>query len=147
MYSFPSTSKRCDASPRAMKMGFPPTLRNARMGEFTPPGIFSTARRNNSSDFVCVMKDSSALTRPGHDAAEPEAHRDLVKAAIQIAHQAALQSQVGLLAGEQILHHARKPGGTPGEFHHAPRYRSAEKTSQEHRSEERRVGKERRSRW
>src|ERR1035438_7661169 len=56
MYSLPSTSNRCEPSPRAMKMGCPPTLRNARTGEFTPPGIFSTARRNSSSDFVCVMR-------------------------------------------------------------------------------------------
>src|ERR1022692_3571538 len=69
MYSFPSTSNRCEPSPRAMKTGCPPTPRNARTGEFTPPGIFSTARRNSSSDFVCVMRNlpprnTVALPRP-----------------------------------------------------------------------------------
>src|SRR5689334_16770845 len=33
-----------------MKRGVPPTPRNARTGEFTPPGINSDARANNSSD-------------------------------------------------------------------------------------------------
>ncbi len=63
MYSLPSTSNRCDPSPRAMKSGCPPTLRNARTGEFTPPGIFSTARRNSSSDFVCVISIETAFIR------------------------------------------------------------------------------------
>src|ERR1035441_6327503 len=101
MYSFPSTSNRCEPSPRAMKSGYPPTARNARTGEFTPPGIFNSARRNSSSDFVCVMRSRprghpvaallALLIRLGHDAAEPEAHGDLVQAAVQIAHQPALQ--------------------------------------------------------
>src|ERR1035441_1725616 len=120
MYSLPSTSNRCEPSPRAMKMGCPPTLRNARTGEFTPPGITSTARRNSSSDLVCVIFSSckcSALKSPfpalnsprlGHDVAKPDAHGDLVQAAVQIAHQTALQPQVGLLTGEQILHHVGK---------------------------------------
>src|ERR1017187_1781751 len=60
MYSLPSTSNRCEPSPRAMKMGCPPTLRNARTGEFTPPGIFSTARRNSSSDLVCIIGCNAA---------------------------------------------------------------------------------------
>ena len=51
MYSLPSTSKRCEPSPRAMNSGLPPTLRNARTGEFTPPGIISWARRKSASDF------------------------------------------------------------------------------------------------
>ncbi len=57
MYSFPSTSNRCEPSPRATNTGCPPTLRNALTGEFTPPGIFSTARRNNSSDLASVMRN------------------------------------------------------------------------------------------
>jgi hypothetical protein len=31
-----------------MKSGVPPTLRNARTGEFTPPGMSRPARSNNS---------------------------------------------------------------------------------------------------
>src|ERR1700748_3008102 len=36
-------------SPRAMKRGVPPTARNARTGEFTPPGMTFWARSNSCS--------------------------------------------------------------------------------------------------
>jgi len=38
-----------------MNSGFPPTLRNARTGELTPPGMVAHALRNSSSDLVCLM--------------------------------------------------------------------------------------------
>src|SRR4051794_14349393 len=44
MYSFPSTSQIRAPSPRAATTGSPPTERNARTGEFTPPGNSSRAR-------------------------------------------------------------------------------------------------------
>src|SRR5206468_11862249 len=50
MYSFPSTSQIRALSPRATKKGSPPTLRNARTGEFTPPGIRFCARGKNSEE-------------------------------------------------------------------------------------------------
>src|SRR5215475_7765390 len=50
MYSLPSSSHTCEPSPRSMKMGLPPTARNARTGEFTPPGITCCARLKSSSD-------------------------------------------------------------------------------------------------
>src|SRR6266850_7938068 len=37
-------------SARSMKNGSPPTLRNARTGELTPPGILFCAARNNSEE-------------------------------------------------------------------------------------------------
>src|SRR5947209_10097590 len=37
-----------------MKRGVPPTPRNARTGELTPPGISSTARANNAADLSCA---------------------------------------------------------------------------------------------
>src|ERR1043165_5106870 len=37
-----------------MKRGVPPTPRNARTGEFTPPGISSIAFANSSSDRIVV---------------------------------------------------------------------------------------------
>jgi hypothetical protein len=33
-----------------MKRGTPPTARNARTGEFTPPGVTAEARANNAVD-------------------------------------------------------------------------------------------------
>src|SRR2546427_1233285 len=38
MYSLPSTSQSFEPSARCVKNGVPPTPRNARTGEFTPPG-------------------------------------------------------------------------------------------------------------
>ncbi len=40
-----------------MNRGVPPTARNARTGEFTPPGITCCARSNSSADL-------GASTRP-----------------------------------------------------------------------------------
>src|SRR5438067_1412630 len=54
MYSLPSASQMCPPSPRWMKSGCPPTARNARTGELTPPGITDSARLNSCSDFDIV---------------------------------------------------------------------------------------------
>src|SRR6202022_4693075 len=50
MYCRLSASKMRE--PRAMSMngGVPPTARNARTGEFTPPGMISCARWKSASD-------------------------------------------------------------------------------------------------
>src|SRR5690606_22939453 len=45
----PSTSQTCAPWARATKYGVPPTERNARTGEFTPPGIRSSPRRYSDS--------------------------------------------------------------------------------------------------
>src|SRR6266700_658594 len=50
MYSFPSTSQTRAPSERATKNGSPPTLRNARTGELTPPGMRSCERVKSSDD-------------------------------------------------------------------------------------------------
>src|SRR5437773_11506600 len=50
MYSCPSTSQTRAPSERATKNGSPPTLRNARTGELTPPGMRSCARVKSSDD-------------------------------------------------------------------------------------------------
>src|SRR5688572_426414 len=39
-----------------MKRGAPPTPRNARTGELTPPGITSIALANSCSDLVCMCE-------------------------------------------------------------------------------------------
>ncbi len=38
-----------------MKTGTPPTVPNARTGEFTPPGMTALARLNNSADRLGLL--------------------------------------------------------------------------------------------
>src|SRR6058998_913843 len=59
MYSFPSTSQTRAPSERATKNGAPPTLRNARTGELTPPGMRSCARVKSSDDREFKKKRST----------------------------------------------------------------------------------------
>src|ERR1700688_2156827 len=54
MNSFSSASQTCDPLPRTMNRGSPPTERNARTGEFTPPGIMLSA-------LSCKRRDCSVL--------------------------------------------------------------------------------------
>src|SRR5947209_6166999 len=61
----------------------------------------------------------------GHQVAEAEAHENLVEAAVQVLQEAALQSEIGLLAGEQVLHHGGKSGTAARELDH-PRGNVAE---------------------
>ena len=49
-YSRPSASVRYGPRPLTMNRGVPPTARNARTGEFTPPGITRWARANSSAE-------------------------------------------------------------------------------------------------
>src|SRR5579863_6852588 len=125
MYSFPSTSKRWLPSPWATKTGWPPTLLKARTGELTPPGIISCARRNSSCDFewfiAMCLAEGSCPGFAAHLPAESQAHADFVKAAVEIAHQALLLSQVRLTAREQVLHDHGKARAAAGELHHALR--------------------------
>jgi len=43
------------AAARNMNSGFPPTLRNARTGELTPPGMVAHALRNSFFRFGMLM--------------------------------------------------------------------------------------------
>src|SRR6266550_2276449 len=52
MYSLPSTSHTCAPLAFSTKNGWPPTARNARTGELTPPGMYFNASANNASDFA-----------------------------------------------------------------------------------------------
>src|SRR5579863_5576814 len=54
MYSFSSASQMCEPLPRTMNGASPPTDRNARTGEFTPPGIMLSA-------LCCKRRDCSVL--------------------------------------------------------------------------------------
>ena len=49
-YSRPSASVRYGPVPDTMNRGVPPTARNARTGEFTPPGVTACARSNSFWD-------------------------------------------------------------------------------------------------
>src|SRR5256884_196438 len=51
-YVLPSTSVSREPAARATKKGVPPTARNARTGEFTPPGSTAFARSKSSSERV-----------------------------------------------------------------------------------------------
>ena|SRR6266496_1019441 len=59
MYLFPSTSQTRAPSERATKNGSPPTLRNARTGELTPPGMRCCARVKSSDDREFKKKRST----------------------------------------------------------------------------------------
>src|SRR5579862_2521374 len=106
-----------------MKGGFPPTPRKARTGELTPPGITCWARRKMASDLACFMLDGcDGCSWPGfarHQAAESQAHGDLVQAAVEVAQQAVLQAEVGLCSGEQVLHQTAEAAAAARELHHA----------------------------
>src|SRR5580700_831978 len=100
MYSLPSTSKMCEPCPCAMNSGLPPTLRKARTGELTPPGINSCARWKKASDLVVDFINSVTVRerkepaesrlQPGlaaplsHQPAQSEIHAEIEDAAIQI---------------------------------------------------------------
>src|ERR1041385_9070248 len=109
-----------------MNSGLPPTLRKARTGEFTPPGMSVCARRNRSSDLDRFML--TGLAR--HHVTKPEAHAELVEAAVQIPHQPLLESQIRLLPGKQVLHDSGKPRTAAGELHH-PRGHAAQQEAAE----------------
>src|ERR1700683_5438611 len=58
MNSFSSASQMREPLPRAINGGSPPTERNARTGELTPPGIMLSARccrRRDCSTFRVVV--------------------------------------------------------------------------------------------
>ena len=55
-----------------MKRGVPPTARNARTGELTPPGVTRGARSNSAAD--CVVGHSAFAIHPGHSPASPADH-------------------------------------------------------------------------
>src|SRR5437870_10943051 len=64
MYSFPSTSQIRTPSPRATKKGSPPTLRNARTGELTPPGMrfLASAKSLDEREVIGTQKTSNPPT-------------------------------------------------------------------------------------
>src|ERR1700722_13447993 len=49
MYCLPSASQKYGPDARSMNRGVPPTERNARTGEFTPPGMVFWARSKRAS--------------------------------------------------------------------------------------------------
>src|SRR5215208_3552514 len=71
MSSCPSTSHTRAPAPRAMNRGAPPTARNARTGELTPPGITSRARANSAALVAVVSAWSSGAIGPSCLREEP----------------------------------------------------------------------------
>src|SRR3984957_3543607 len=67
MNSFSSASQTCEPLPRTINRGSPPTERNARTGEFTPPGIMLSARnwRRRDCSVLCDVVDSIDSSRHG----------------------------------------------------------------------------------
>src|SRR5271165_2993988 len=64
MYSFSSASQTCAPFPRTMNGGSPPTDRNARTGEFTPPGIMLTARCCRRCDCSVFLDVAEGIKSP-----------------------------------------------------------------------------------
>src|SRR5438067_1657938 len=60
---------------------------------------------------------SPAPTR--QQAAQAEAHGHFVQASIEVIEQALFQAEIGLRAGEQVLHQSREPRTPPRELDHA----------------------------
>src|SRR6187551_3803699 len=56
-------------SARAMKRGVPPTARNARTGELTPPGMTLCARSKSAAFVLLARSTSGALLRLSVDTA------------------------------------------------------------------------------
>src|SRR5919197_5152920 len=62
-YSRPSASVRYGPLPDTMNRGVPPTARNARTGELTPPGVTTEARSNSDCETgASYGKDTAILT-------------------------------------------------------------------------------------
>src|SRR5579862_1144580 len=67
MNSFSSASHMCEPLPRTINRGSPPTERNARTGEFTPPGIMLSALnwRRRDCSVLCDVVDGIESSRHG----------------------------------------------------------------------------------
>src|SRR5450755_2624669 len=121
MYSLPSTSNIREPCPRAIKGGVPPTPRNARTGEFTPPGINFCDSANNPSDldrFISISVYRNALR---HHFAQKEIPCHLLQRAVQVLKQPFTQALVRLRSGENVLHDKSKPLTAPHETDHSLR--------------------------
>src|SRR5690606_33736655 len=79
MYSRPSTSYSRHPSPRLTKEGFPPTARNARTGEFTPPGMISQARENHSAEVVMGSMRRRGTERSRTEVAELQLQAEVLR--------------------------------------------------------------------
>src|ERR671918_1737696 len=70
MYSFPSTSRIFAPCACSAKKGSAPTLRNARTGEFTPPGMYfcATAKSSDEQEVIKMRKKTSNIEHPTSNA-------------------------------------------------------------------------------
>src|SRR5579863_1175060 len=121
MYSLPSMSYSREPCPRAMNGGVPPTPRNARTGEFTPPGISFWAQANNSSDrerFIHPLLRPSLLR---NDMLQEHIHEYFQHGAVEILEQSALQVKIRLGAGEEVFNQRLEPRAAANKIDHARR--------------------------
>src|SRR5258708_39987836 len=135
MYSLPSTSNSREPQPLAIKGGVPPTLRNARTGELTPPGISFWAWTRSASErisFMVMGRSGTCPTIASDQLVQEEVHDDFVERAIQVLEQAALETEIRLCACKQILHEGAEAGTAPNELHHPRRYRAVQESTQKH---------------
>jgi len=65
MKTFPSTSRTEEPFALSMKSGVPPTDRNARTGEFTPPGMSPFAIVNSLPEVVVFSLPKGVRLLPG----------------------------------------------------------------------------------
>src|SRR5690242_7014573 len=63
MYYVPSTSQMREPRARSTKNGSLPTLRSARTGEFTPPGIRFRARLNSSDETEVISSHKNSRAK------------------------------------------------------------------------------------
>src|SRR6201996_901298 len=115
-------------SPRAMKRGVPPTARNARTGELTPPGMTFWARSNNASlvdtarasDFGRVVRQRlfdrlvAFLVLAGRQRPEEAVRHDAAHAGAEAGVQALVEELQRLADGRLQLGRGAQQGGHRG---------------------------------
>src|SRR5687767_13860848 len=93
MYSRPSAPNNFEPLALLMKIGWPPTARNARTGEFTPPGKRFSARSSRRLEVSSLMRlfvTEAARRAPSRRAALPtSAHFEVATPASDPHHGAA----------------------------------------------------------
>src|ERR1700733_8221316 len=129
-----------EPSPDSIKSGVPPTPRKALTGELTPPGITFWARANKASDLgLFINRPGSGSSARGlrnhanfrNDTIEEELHDDFVDAAVEAAQEAVSEAEIGLRAGEQILHKIAEALAALHEMDHALGHRAEREIAQE----------------
>src|ERR1700687_4583010 len=102
-----------------MKGGVPPTLRKARTGEFTPPGINFWARANKASDRERFMAAWKLLSLARNQLLKKDIHHHLLQGAVEVLEYPPLKAEIRLGAGQQVLNESAEARTAPDETDHA----------------------------